>query len=523
MTIFARIGALYEERRAAVVVAVIGLFHFVNNLVWLARDNMPPSWDQAAHADSCLTYFRLFGEPMRLSLTKLLSVSTYYPPLYYVSTVPWSFLFGFSPDVLAAAEIVFLLVLAFAVFKLGERLFSPAVGTGAAAFIALSPVVFGLSREILLDVPVIAMVALTQYAILETRAGTDRKASWLLGLALGLSVLIKWTAIVFVAGPFLVVFAGELKRRRPPAGKVLGSLAIVLLVTLIIALPWYAANGASIISGASHSLASDAVREGDPSALGRSLLWYWSSLERHLVSRPLGIFMLLGLAAFVPLARKKAGALAFLLAWALPAFLFFLILPNKDGRYIAPLLAAPTLLAAAGLDALRPPTVKRIAWGLLVLAGSVQFFVLSFGSPTGPKNAYARPPRSEDWKAGEILKFVADLRPDRPLRIAFLPDVAYFNFSTFRFTAHFEKRPFVVDPIGTGLGTIEALEGYDILISKSGRLAVPHTLKERAVFWEWFTAALKDRPRSGLPFRPRKSFLLPDRSKALLYERTDAK
>lgn len=523
MTMFERIGAFYERRRAAVVVGAIGLFHLVNNLVWLARDTLPPSWDQAAHAGSCLTYFRLFDEPMKMSLTKLLDVSSYYPPLFYISTVPWSFLFGFSPDVLAAAEIVFLLILVFAVFKIGERLFGPATGTGAAVLIGLCPVVFGLSRTILLDVPVMAMVALTQFAILETRAGTDRRRSWLLGLALGLAVLVKWTAVVFVAGSFLVAFAGEIKRSRPAAGKVLASLATVLLVVLIIALPWYAANRTKIASGASHSLSVDAVREGDPSALGDSVLWYWKALEKHIVSRPLGIFLLLGLAAFVPLARKKAGATAFLLAWALPALLFFLVLPNKDGRYIAPLLAAPVLLAAAGLEALRPRAVKRAVWGLLVAVGLFQFFILSFGSAAGPKNAYARPPRNEDWKAGEILKFIADRRPDRPLRIALLPDLAYFNFSTFRFTADVEGLSCVIDPVGTGPATIAALEGYDILISKSGSLAVRHTLKERAVFREWFKAALKDPARSGLPFRPWKSFPLQDGSKALLYKRTDVK
>lgn len=523
MTILAKMGAFYDRRRTAVVVGGIGLFHLVNNLIWLARDTLPPSWDQAAHADHCLTYFRLFGEPLKLSLTKLLAVSSYYPPFFYVSTVPMSFLFGFSPDVLAATELVFLLILVFAVFKIGEHLFGPAAGTGAAVLIALCPVVFGLSREILLDLPVMAMVALTQYAILKTRAGTDRQTSWFLGLALGLSVLIKWTAIIFVAGSFLVAIAGEIKRRRPPAGRVLVSLATVLLIALVVALPWYAANRAGIAAGAVNSLSSDAAREGDPSDLWNSFLYYWKALERHLVSRPLGIFMLLGLAAFVPLARKRVGALAFLLAWALPAFLVFLVLPNKDGRYIAPLLAVPAVLSAAGLNSLRPVLLKRAAWSLLVLAATVQFFAFSFGSPPGLKNAYARPPRDKNWKAGEILRSLADRRPRRQLRVAFLPDLPYFNFSTFRFIAHLANLSFVIDPVGTDPATIEALEGYDVLISKSGPLAVRHTLKERAAFREWLEESLKQRAPSGLPFHPWKSFPLPDGSKALVFVRIGVK
>ncbi len=519
MKMLARIRALYERRRAAVVVGGIGLFYLVNNLIWLARDTLPPAWDQAAHADHCLTYFRMFGEPMRLSLTKLLKVSSYYPPFFYVSTVPWSFLFGFSPDVLAATEIVFLLILVFAVFKLGERLFSSAAGTGAAVLIALCPVVFGLSRQILLDLPVMAMVALTQYAILETRAGTDGKKSWALGLALGLSVMVKWTAAVFVAGPFLVALAAELKRRRPPARKVLASLAMALLVTLIIALPWYAANRAGISASASNSLSADAAREGDPSDLGGSLVWYWMAFTKGLVSRPLGIFLLIGLAAFVPLARKKAEASAFLLAWALPAFLVFLVLPNKDGRYIAPLLAALVLLSAAGLVSLKPPLLKRAVWGLLALVGIVQFFAFSYGIPSGIKNGYARPPRNADWKAAKILKSLADSRPGRPLRIAFLPDLPYFNFSTFRFFAHLGKIPSVIDPIGPGPRTLGALEGYDVMISKSGALASRHTLEERAAFQELFAQAAKRRGPAGLPFRLWRRFPLPDGSAARIFIR----
>jgi 4-amino-4-deoxy-L-arabinose transferase-like glycosyltransferase len=521
MTTFARAGAFYEKHRTAVVVGGIGVFYLIVNLVWLARDTLPPAWDQAAHADHCLSYIRLLGAPASLSLTKLLTVSSYYPPFFYVSTVPMSFLFGFSCDVLAATVIGFLLVLVFAVFKVGERLFGPSAGAGAAVLVALYPAVYGLSREVLLDIPVLAMVALSQYVILAGKSGTSLKRGPLLGLVIGLSVMTKWTAVAFLPGTLLVVYGEEFARGNGPSRRrLVAALAIALCVFLVVVLPWFLANRPGFSKTASAALYEDSVMQGDPTRFTASVVWYGRALWKALASPLLGIFTLLGMAAF-GLCVRKGKAAAFLIAWALPAFLIFVLVPNKDGRNIAPLLPALALFAAAGLDTLRPALLKRAAWCLIVLAGTVQFFAFSFGVPHGLKNGYARPPKDENWRAGEILRFLADRRPGRPLRVAFLPDLPYFNFSTFRFTAHLANLPFVIDPVGPNLRTFEALGGYDVLISKSGPLAVRHTLKERAAFREQFNVSLKRRARAGLPFRSWKSFRLPDGSKARLFSRLE--
>ncbi len=432
-----------------------------------------------------------------------------------------SALFGFSCDVIAATNVGFLLVLGFAVFKVGERLFGPAAGTGAAVLVALYPAVFGLSRELLLDVPVLAMVGLSQYVILAGKAGTSLKRGALLGLVIGLSVMTKWTAVAFLAGTFLVVYGEEfVKGNGLSRKKLLASLAIALGVFLAIVLPWFLANRVEFAKISSSALYVDSALQGDPTRFAASVAWYGKALWKALVSPLLAIFTLLGMAAF-GFGVRKGKAAAFLAAWALPAFLVFVLVPNKDGRNIVPLLPALALCAAAGLDTLRPAFLKRAAWCLLVLSGTVQFFAFSFGIPPGLKNGYARPPRHEDWRAGEILRFLADRRPGRSLRVAFLPDLPYFNFSTFRFTAHLANLPFVIDPVGTGPQTLETLGGYDVLISKSGPLAVRHTLKERAAFRERFDVSLKREARKGFPFRPWKTFRLPDGSKARLFARLE--
>lgn len=190
-------------------------FFSIHHVFWLWRDTLPPAWDQAVHADHCLSYFRLFSAPLKLSLTKLLTVSPYWPPFFYWTTAPLSLLFGYSFDMLALTNLIFLAVLLAAVAKIGELLFDGKTGRGAAVITILYPIVYALSREILLDFALLAMVALAQCVILISGAGTDRKRSWLLGLVLGLAVLTKWTAVAFVAGPLIYVFVDTLIKKRP--------------------------------------------------------------------------------------------------------------------------------------------------------------------------------------------------------------------------------------------------------------------------------------------------------------------
>ena len=522
MTIFPRPGAVFAKRRAAVLAAGVGLFHLAANLVWLARDTLPPAWDQAAHAGHCLSYLRLLGHPSALSLTKLLTVSTYYPPIFYVATVPVTALFGFSCDVLALAQSAFLVLLAYSVFRLGERLFGPAAAAGAVLLVALTPAIYGLSREVLLDLPVTAMVALALTVLLAGKRTAHPASGALLGLVLGLAVMTKWTAAVFVAGPLLLVLGREAAGADKASRKKLAvSIGQAILVFLAVVLPWFLANMSGFERTASVALGEDAVAQGDPSGLAASVAWYGKALRRGLFLPALGIITLAGLVAFA-FRRGNGRAAAFLGAWALPAFLVFVLVPNKDGRNVVPLLPALALAAAAGFDALRPKAARRAVWTVILIAGLAQFAVLSFGRPPGPAGSLAKPPRGEDWRIAEILDSAAPRRRGPVLRVAVLPDLPHFNFSTFRFTAALKALPFVIDPVGTGPATLGALDGYEVLVSKSGSLATRPTAAERKAFRRLFEGSARGRGRAPSSFfRPWKAFSLPDGSKARLYVRVD--
>jgi hypothetical protein len=512
--------AFMKKRYTAVLLAGAWLFFSIHNVFWLLRDTLPPAWDQAVHADHCLTYFRLFGDPMKLSLTKLLMVSPYWPPFFYWATVPLSLLFGYSFDVLALTNLIFLAVLLAVVYKIGERLFDGKTGLGAAVITILYPIVYALSREILLDFSLLAMVALAQYVIIVTKAGTVRKSSWLLGLVLGFTILTKWTAVAFIAGPLIFVFADTLIKKRPPAGEVLKSLGIAVGVFLVVAAPWYAKALETFSRGASIALKVDAVREGDPTGFWTSALWYWEALKGNLVSGILGVFTLLGLALFF-LRVRNGRASAFLSSWAFPAFIVFLLIPNKDPRNIVPLLPALALWTSAGLNALKPRIAKGAVWSLLVLAGLFQFYAISFGLPFPMAHGYTHPPKAEDWKVETIVKSLENLYGNKPIAVAVLPNTKTFQPNAFKLYAHLLHLPYVFDAIGDAPVTFERAATYNVLISKTGSLAVAHTQANRLDFRGKYNQALKAGDCRLFPFRIWNEFPLPDGKNAVVFIRIE--
>ncbi|MHB8094140.1 MAG: ArnT family glycosyltransferase [Candidatus Aminicenantales bacterium] len=509
-----------KRKHTAVLLAGAWLFFSIHNVFWLLRDTLPPAWDQAVHADYCLTYFRLFSAPLKLSLTKLLAVSPYWPPFFYWTTVPLSLLFGYSFDVLALTNILFLAILLTVVTKIGERLFDGKSGLGAAIVTILYPIVYALSREILLDFALLAMVALAQYVILITEAGTNRKRSWLLGLVLGLAVLTKWTAVAFVAGPLIYVFVDTLSKKRPPAGEVLKSLGIAVAVFLIVAAPWYAEAAKTFFRGAQIALESDAVREGDPTRLWPSVLWYGKALKDTLVSGILGVFTLIGLAVFFFRVRNKR-AIAFLSSWVLPALFVFFLIPNKDPRNIAPLLPALALWTSAGLNALKPRLVRGAAWSLLVLAGLFQFYAISFGRPWPMSHGYTHPPQAQDWKVETIVKSIESLYGNKPIAIAVLANIKTFQPNAFKLQAHRLNLPYIFDAIGDSPVTFAKVATYHVLISKTGSLAVAHTRPNRLDFRRKYNQALKEGDLRSFPFWIWNQFPLPDGKSAVVFVRVE--
>jgi 4-amino-4-deoxy-L-arabinose transferase-like glycosyltransferase len=192
-----------------IALALLGLliaFHLYNNLLWRMSNELVYSMDRMFHQVTSLAYYDILRESVNLrTLFSALTWSDYYPPLVHLTVTAFYKLFGVSMDVAALSNSLYLVLFLLAVYGIGKRLGGPWLGLLSAFVVSTFPIIFALSRYLYIDYALTAMVAVNIYLLLRSERFEHKGSSLLYGVTLGLGMLIKWTFIVFVAPPLLVV------------------------------------------------------------------------------------------------------------------------------------------------------------------------------------------------------------------------------------------------------------------------------------------------------------------------------
>lgn len=421
--------------RPVQVVLPLGLLWFVSaclDRLWLWLDNGMPAWDQADYLNGALNYWALFQGGMGWEVGDRFSpewwqqfwqLAPKIPPLTYVLTAPFVALFGPTADGALLVQLLFSALLLGSVYGLARLVFaSPVnhrVGLLAAAICMLLPSLAQLRLDYLLDYPVTASVC-AAFALMTLWLTTRGWRSWLgaiaAGLALGLAILVKQTAVLFLLLPLAWVLSMALLRQR--WGRLLQGLLLLLMAGLSLR-AWVVTNWLLILTSSKRATVDSALLEGDPSLLSPAAwLYYLRQLPSYLTWPLLGAAVL-GLLLFVLLhwgrqprgrdrrmaPRPRPVTVGWLLIFVAGAYLFASLNPNKDPRYILPVLPVLTLLVARGLT-LYPPRLRwmpPLALGItgLLLLGHLflPLATLADGSQAEAQRTPSVPgdPRGQAW------------------------------------------------------------------------------------------------------------------------------
>lgn len=382
----------------ACVAAIWGLATSWDRL-WLARDGRLPSWDQADYLNSALDHGRALGllGGSWQGWAALLDLSPKIPPLASLVNGSVMALAGDSPDraswSLSLWHGLLLLVVAAWSRQLGGRRFALLSVT----LVALAPALMALRVDYTLDIPLTAATTLALWLLgrwqAPSPAGGRPGQALLAALAVGAALLVKQSALLPLGPPALWATAAGLRRR----GRRL-QLLLALALVLALVMPWLHHNWITTLGGTNRAVLESAASEGDPPVLSAaSLFWYVRLLPQQL-GLPLLLPGLLGLAlilgaelrpdrGWLPLtALKKRPAPSrnpapsgdpaptdqqamgsplppgwgWLLGCAAAGWLATTLSPNKDARYIAPVLPLLLMLLAAGWWMLGQRLVERL-------------------------------------------------------------------------------------------------------------------------------------------------------------------
>lgn len=371
-------------RRDYLICGLLVAFWAVGNIVWLALDDTPPVWDPAFHIMDAICASEAISQLDVGRLLMLQEDNTFYPPLWHVVAGILMLLLGKSVDVAIVANLLFTPAIVFGIYYTAKQLFDRRVGLFAACVGALLPGLWGISRTAYTDFALAAMVTLFVALILVPNALHRRRLCAALGLVFGFGMLTKWTFVVYVAGPFLLMVARYIVSvirptespglcRTSPKNLVI-CLLLFSLTAGAICLPWYVPNLANMMGYASR--VDMEFMKQDPSRTALRLSKYY--LQRLISDQLLLPCFLLAIVGGV-LSIKKKKSMASLLSWIAVPIMFFAASHFRDHRYMTPILPAFAVLVGVTLRWLFKRRWPRVAAAVLVLLLFAQWLVVSYG------------------------------------------------------------------------------------------------------------------------------------------------
>lgn len=432
------------------ILSVFVIFLVVSNIIWLKIDIQTPHWDGARHLLTSLKYYDLianwFNDISNLhNLKSIVQTYYYYPPFYYLSTIPMYFIFGKSADSAVLVNTFYIIMLVFSVYGIGKILWNRTVGLLSSFYIALTPMILSSFREYMIDMPMIAFVALSFYLLLKSNKFQNTLYSILLGISLACGMLTKWMFPIFLAGPILYfvveIIINNIKKWdfKIFLHSVKGSLICVSIFT-IIAGPWYHYNLNQLKIDFRGNALISVPEKG-------SFLLHFVNVHTYLI---MFIFVLIGLIVSFSRVRYFKKNLLIILSILFPLVALFLLTKNYDARYSLPWLVYGTILATFWITLIKNKVLKVACIIIFSLVLIFNFYSVSFGLNFLPKqllikmtnkismviyNQYGYtvgPPKTDDWKIEQII---GDIDQDAKIYNTMQPTIFtsclddHFNFN----------------------------------------------------------------------------------------------
>lgn len=538
----------FHDRLAFFILLLIWLIGVVIDRLWFSLDHSMPSWDQADYLNGVKIYYQALqnidifnGEWWR----NFWLLSNKIPPLTYIITAPFFFLFNLSEDSASLILSVFSLILLVSLFYLGKLFFNPKIVLFACTLVNLIPGLYYYRLEFLLDYPLTAIVTFS-FTCLSYWYFSQGKSSWWLtiiwGLSLGIGLMIKQTTLFFLLFPILfVIFSSIIRQKWLKLAQLFLSFAISTLVFY----PWYRTNWLLIFTSGKRATIDSAIAEGDP-ALNTLQAWtYYLEVLPYLISWvltviPLIFFIYLIVKYFINnklslnnlnlfLSREFYQLTSsevnqnktitkislWLLTFLIGGYLLSSLNINKDARYILPLIPVLSLVLSALIFSYRGRGKLYLRIFTVLLAFLLMLLNLfplggKFLTESLSPKVEHYPYTGKKWANPELVKEVIKTEPYLRSNIGVLPSTPEINQHNISFFGAVNNSQAFGRQVGTREKNLEKdFHSLDWFLIKTGEQgSVPDTQKN-------IVELVKKSP----DFTLLKSWKIPDDSDLIIYHR----
>ena len=436
----------------------LSLLSLGTTVVWLHLDHTAPTWDDAIYLTNSLQLFDALSDGGIIRYAReFFTLMDTKPPLLVTLPTAIYLIVGRHPKAAYAINLLFLLLLFIAVFRLARRFVTGRAGLLAIYLIATTPMLYGLSRWFLVECSLTAVVAMAICMLRESEHLKCTSKVVAFSCLSGLGLLLKFTFPLYVFVPFL----HEAIAARWTAVRVKTLLALMLPV-IVLALPWYALHFRSALQTALDTGSEETMAQFFFGTNVHSVPVIGAYLFRLLNAGPplyFGALLVLLILACKRLSPAARAGLRLCALWATP-IVFLIIWPSREVRYAAPLYPALALALAILIEQAVGGSKWRLQLaGVLLALPLASMFQVSFGflgkwhlerggvlfDPQ--RLAYAKTYDQQPWPYHRILE---DLHRAERLgnrtedRLLIATDSGHFNADTIMLAATERKLPFHV-------------------------------------------------------------------------------
>lgn len=410
------------------------LFHLIGNLLWIYLNHVPPLWDEAGHTRGAFRYFNIVldflngrvdwdyalttirdpGGPFVKGLTALLMVFLY-------------------PDVKLAQFVgtLFFLGSIIVVYELGKFISNNRyVGLMAAFFFSFFLNIYSRSRSLSLDIVLVFLFISGIYFIVKSDFFNKTKESIFFSLILSFSILTKIQAGWYWLLPLAYSLFEALRGYKNDINKRWRHLLYISIISLTLVMPWIIYNFGSIKA---YFQIATKPEPGEPTNLSSFVTWlyYLKIIAYDLITIPGFIFLLSGLFFFV-----KSKKYIFFLTMIVGAYITFTIFPNKDDRYLYPLVPLMALISGHAYFLLKEHILTVFIFILFAFYQLFLYTSISFGYPFDPSFDIVK--QKFNYTKIDYQQLINTLRSKVVNNtLVVLPNYQTFNFNTITMYAAF--------------------------------------------------------------------------------------
>lgn len=436
--------------RASHFLYILIAFHLIGNIVWIKLNNIPPAWDEAIHTKFSLEFLHFFQDIFSGKFyfkDFIQPLSDYYGPLVRLFTGLTLFIFGPTIKLAQFTGTIFFLLTLLMIYFLGKEMFkNDWIGLIAAVIFSFYQVIYDNSRWILLDIPLTFFVLTTIYFLIKSNFFEDKKYTLVAFICLSLTVLTKFQGIIYLTIPFGYFVILAVRKNKLDYIK---NLILGILISILFVLPWFIFSFKNLIRY--YVIAVKPEPFVDPTNLVDPTTWF--HYLKLFINYEITVFVFFGFLLFLYFYLKaKSNFKFFILVNVILYYLWFTVFPNKDMRYLFPILPFTALIFARGFFEFyqKKQMLAKFILSSIVTFNVTIYLALSFGIPFSKGlrkqidlpyikdivylNLTDYPVRKADsryWPNEQIVNDLYRQSIGKPFDIVFIPNFDNFNDNNF--------------------------------------------------------------------------------------------